>query len=307
MAKWRVACGVGAVGLCIIVASYWSAWGTIENFHEGWYKKSLADNLTMALVQYLGLPLGFAFLAAVAIWKPRLGSALFVLAGILVNSVLFGFRNAVGIQLILIPCLLLAALFVFGLVPHRHIAIGIALGLPIAIIIGVGVPLAWKVSHRLSYIPDRPLLWATSSETLVWAPPGPGWSAIGVDYRQALNTCDHLTPDGRSVDAHPQHLWRLPTVGEAVRAMNRGGRVAGCGYSGNLGPQSCKSEPDKEAPMWDPYSPIIYWWTSTDDAIGSNLRVSYSAYVHAVSKRRNGYTGFRAVRVATFRAQTEPS
>jgi len=293
--KSKTICGVTAVALCTVVACFWSVWGTIENFHEGWYQRTTLENLLLSVVQYVGWPIGFALLAVVGIWQPRLGAILFVSIGILLNAFLFGFRNAVGIQWILVPCLLIGMLFGLGDVPYRRWATGIVVGLPMAIILGIGIPLMWKVSHRLTEISNNSLFWKSGDVTLVWAPPGPGWPQSGVEHRQAEYISDHLTLDGRSLSKQPLHLWRLPTVDEAVLALNRGGKPAGCVFGGKPGFQPCKTEPDKEAPLWDPFSQVIYWWTGTDDAKGKNLRVAYNGYVLPVSKRATGDTGFRAV------------
>ncbi len=180
MAKpvWRAICGGGAVALSILIAGYWAVWGTIENFHEG-YLPSFGQNLTLALVQYLAWPIGFALLATLGIWKPKLGATVFVAVALALNLFLFRFQNFVGIVLILAPCVLLAVLFGIGTVPWPRIATWLVLGGPLLLMFGIGAPLAWKVSHRLDRIPMDPLVWKTSHETLVWAPPGPGWPLKG--------------------------------------------------------------------------------------------------------------------------------
>lgn len=296
--KWKVVCGIVAVMICTAIAELWSIWGAIENFHEGWYRRSLVQNLLLAAVQYWIWPIAFALLGVLAIRKPKIGAVLFACIGILLNVFLFGFRNSAGVELILVPCLILAVLFWFSAFPRRALAIWACAGLPILTIVAISLPLGWKVAHRITAIQDQPLVWQTGSETLVWAPPGPGWSAGGESYQVAVDTCSHLAPNGRTIGAKALNLWRLPTVEEAVHALDRGGQPAGCQYTGKPGFQDCRTEPDKEAPLWDPYSPVIYWWSATDDARGRNLRVAYNGYVLPVSKRGEGSTGFRAVRTA---------
>lgn len=59
-----------AVGCSTLVASVWAFWGIIENFHEGWYCKSLGQNLGLMFGQYLGFPL--AFVARLCLLSPDL-------------------------------------------------------------------------------------------------------------------------------------------------------------------------------------------------------------------------------------------
>lgn len=55
--------------------------------------------------------------------------------------------------------------------------------------------------------------------------------------------------------------------------------------------------PDKEPPLWETHSPIIYWWTATQPDTASAYLVSYSGWVFPNNIRfRPGYYGFRAVR-----------
>jgi hypothetical protein len=55
--------------------------------------------------------------------------------------------------------------------------------------------------------------------------------------------------------------------------------------------------PDKESPLWDVHSPVVYWWTATEAGPGRALRVCYNGHVMPLPKRvRYGYLGFRAVK-----------
>ena len=51
------------------------------------------------------------------------------------------------------------------------------------------------------------------------APGGPGWPQEGVNWHEAVQTCQMLNQDGKSIGSEPQNIWRLPTVDEAVRSM----------------------------------------------------------------------------------------
>lgn len=293
--------GLLGVIVALGISGLWSFWGAIECFHEGWYYHSLVDNLRLALVQYWCWPIAFSGLAALSIAKPKIGASLFVAIGLLTNAVLFHFQNMAGFDLMLLPCLLLAALFGFGSVPRPKLAVWIVVSLPLLVMIVISLPLLIKVSNRVTVIRNEPLVWATGVETLVWAPPGPGWPDKGVTYANAQWICDHLSYDGRTISAKRLQFWRLPSIHEAEHAMTRHGKMAGCDYSGKPGWQPCQIQPDKEAPIWNPFSQVIYWWTASDDDRGDNLRISYNGYVLPVQKRLTGYTAFRAVREPSLR------
>ena len=55
--------------------------------------------------------------------------------------------------------------------------------------------------------------------------------------------------------------------------------------------------PDKETPLWDRYSKIIYWWTGTGKDSVSAYLAAYNGAVSSQNKKfAAGYYGFRAVR-----------
>jgi hypothetical protein len=57
--------------------------------------------------------------------------------------------------------------------------------------------------------------------------------------------------------------------------------------------------PDKESPLWDLYSPVIYWWTSTEANEKEAWIVVYNGSVWPRTKKANWtYLGFRAVKIA---------
>jgi hypothetical protein len=295
-------CGIAAVALSTAISVFWTYWGTIENFHEGWYSRSLLGNIGLALVQYVGFPIVFMTLAALSIWKPKLGAAVFLAIGIGLNAFLFGFRNAVGIVLFLVPCAILAALFWFASFRRPRAALAVSLLPPLLLMLAIAVPLGWKVSHRLELQGNEALI----SGGLMWAPPGPGWPERGMSYQAAMERCAHLDASGREVVKERLGLWRLPTAEEAVAALNRGGSPAGCRFSGSEGFQRCDREPDKEAPLWDPHTMVIYWWTGSINESGKDMRVAYNGYVLPVSVKGAGgdYVGFRAVRSVDARPVT---
>ena len=72
----RLILGWSAVGLSTVLAGFWAFWGAIENFHEGWYYRSMWMNLAMMIAQYLLPVFLFVGAAIVAIRWRRPGGLL---------------------------------------------------------------------------------------------------------------------------------------------------------------------------------------------------------------------------------------
>jgi hypothetical protein len=88
-------------------------------------------------------------------------------------------------------------------------------------------------------------------------------------------------------------------VEEVVRSQHRQGRPAGGRWDPAAAGAQYAVTPDKEPPLWDPYSMVIYWWTSTESGGRDALIVVYNGQVWPRPKvARWGYLGFRAVREA---------
>jgi hypothetical protein len=113
----------------------------------------------------------------------------------------------------------------------------------------------------------------------------------------AKERCVFLSEDGLHLADEPQNIWRLPTVDEAVRSMTRGGKNAGGLWSEAAHKAEYRAKPDKESPLWDIYSPKIYYWTASE-ADGENAyRITYDGQVWPMPKSlRMGSQGFRAVK-----------
>ena len=60
----------------------------------------------------------------------------------------------------------------------------------------------------------------------------------------------------------PQDIWRLPTVDEAVRSMMLHGENAGGVWDEEAETAIYEVTPDKETPLWELHSQIIYYWTA---------------------------------------------
>jgi hypothetical protein len=79
--KKAVILGWIAVGMASLVSSLWAFWGVYESFHEGWYFKSLSQNLALT-VGYLAMMLVLVALSVLALRWPRTGGGLYQLFGV---------------------------------------------------------------------------------------------------------------------------------------------------------------------------------------------------------------------------------
>ena len=65
-----------AVGMSTVITCFWAFWGIIENYHEGWYSKSILSNIGMMFIQYLSPMLIFMVVTLISIYWPRVGGIL---------------------------------------------------------------------------------------------------------------------------------------------------------------------------------------------------------------------------------------
>ncbi len=108
-----------------------------------------------------------------------------------------------------------------------------------------------------------------------------------------------MTEDGKSLADTPQGIWRLPTINEAVRSLTRHDKNSGGVWNSETGRASYEIKPDKESPLWDTHSQIIYWWTSTEKDDKKAYIIVYHGGVFLRSKDlAMGSQAFRAVKEA---------
>ena len=132
---------------------------------------------------------------------------------------------------------------------------------------------------------------------LVWAPAGPGWPGSGTDWNEAGEVCQFLSADGLTLANSPQNFWRLPTVDEAVRSMTRQGENSGGVWDGEEEAAAYEITPDKESPLWNIHSQVIYWWTATEIDEEHAYIIVYDGKVWPRSKEFGpAYLGFRCVK-----------
>jgi hypothetical protein len=286
------------VGISILIACFWAFWGSIENFHEGWHSPSLLSNLGLTLVSMLPM-LFFVGLGLVSLRWPYVGSALHVLLALYLAFFFFSPRGGSGPQLIYGPLLLLGVLYAFGRPQPLRLAHVLLVGLPLLTYLLCGVEPAWRVASRVDDGNREARLVEGNGVRLIWAPAGPGWPDDGVDWAEANRRCRFLAADGKTLAATPQDIWRLPTVEEAVRSMARHGVNSGGVWEPATARASYRIRPDKESPLWDVHSPVIYWWTATELDDQTAYIVVYNGGVWPRKKElRPGYLAFRAVKRA---------
>jgi len=292
----RLIAGWVAVGLSILITCSWAFWGVIENFHEGWYFDSLLSNLGLMLAQYLSPMLVFLGVTLLSIFWPRFGAVLHLILSLLTLWFFRAFSNA-AIFLIVLPLTGLALLYWNGRLEPRRLAASLALGLPLVTLILAGIEPVIRVSQRFDDGDLDARLIHGNGVDLIWAPDGPGWPREGGDWHEADRACGHLNKNGSTLASNPQHIWRLPTVDEAVRSMSRHGQNCGGVWDSETPETTYEITPDKESPLWNVHSQVIYWWTSTELDEEHAYIIVYDGKVWPRAKRFNpAYLGFRCVK-----------
>jgi hypothetical protein len=285
-----------AVGLSIVITCFWAFWGIIENFHEGWFHASLLSNVGLMLLQYLSPILIFMGVTLFSIYWPRFGSGLHGILALLAVGFFQAFTNP-GVFFLILPLIGLGVLYWFGRPLPRWLATALVIGLPSLTLAISGAAPIFRVSQRFDDGNLQARLVNGNGLNLVWAPDGPGWPRTGENWYDAGQVCQYLTEDGLSRANEPQHIWRLPTVDEAVRSMARHGQNSGGVWDADVAKATYRTTPDKESPLWNVYSQVIYWWTSTEVDDERAYIIVYDGKVWPRGKNiRPAYLGFRCVK-----------
>ena len=285
-----------AVALSLAITCLWAFWGIVENFHEGWYYESSLSNLGLMFVQYLSPMLLFMGITLVSVFWPRAGAGLH---GILALGVAWFFEVWTNpVPLLLIPPLVgLGALYWYGRPQPRRVAASLALGLPLLTLAISGIGPAIRVSQRMDDGNLQARLVQGNGLALVWAPDGPGWPREGADWHDAQQACEYLSADGLTLAPVAQHIWRLPAVEEAVRSMARHGQNSGGVWAPVSAQATYQTRPDKESPLWNVHSQVIYWWTATEADQDHAYIIVYDGEVWPRAREFGpAYLGFRCVK-----------
>lgn len=293
-----------AVILTALLAAAWGWWGITENFHEGWYHERLVENLTLMVGQYLAPMLVVIALGLVSIRWHSVALGAHLAVAIAALWFFHAAKSPVVILFVAVPLLLLG--WGYRRSPSRGRVIGAALVvvIPLSCTLASGVGPALRVAQRYDDGQPGVTRLTSSSVDLLWAPPGPGWPATAISWGEATERAAHLSADGSTLLSTRLGIWRLPTAAEIVASQVRHGRLAGGRWDPVRGTADYAVTPDKESPLWDPHSPIIYWWTSDVVDDSTALIAVYNGQVRARPKTsRPGTLAFRAVR-ATGSAST---
>ena len=346
--------GYVAAGLMILITTVWTYWGMAEMYHEGWW------GAWYNRLPYLVPGAVCLALTLVALTWPRLGGVLIVLIGgaftlfFLDVQVVDGrltFERSLGGIMVSGPLVLLGGLFlVEGILKRRREAPSrpaapwwrrnlrylLALGPPLAVVVGVSAYMLPIVLTRLDDGDRSARLIEGHGVTLVWAPEGPGWNwrqpwggypswddvalygvpPVGLEDKPGYgrtahgwvhadaedmartNLCRYLSADGRTLLAQPQDVWRMPTTDELVRSLVRHGENAGCVWDGAIRQQAtCDVLPDKESPLWATDRAPVYYWSAGEYNAQEGYFVSYNGFVNATHKSGgNPRHSYRCVR-----------
>lgn len=292
----RQVVGWVAVSLSTAITCFWAFWGIIENFHEGWYFESMLSNLGLMFVQYLGPMIAFMGVTLVSIYWPRLGGGLHVILALLAAWFFHAFTNTV-VLLLLTPLIGIGMLYWFGRPQPRKLAFSVTIGLPMLTLILSGIGPALRASQRIDDGNLGARLVRGNGVDLIWAPDGPGWPQSGIDWYEARQACQHLREDGLSLASEPQAIWRLPTADEAVRSMARHGQNSRGTWDAETAQATYSTTPDKESPLWNLHSQVIYWWTATEVDEEHAYIIVYDGKVWPRAKQFSpAYLGFRCVK-----------
>jgi hypothetical protein len=289
--------GWAAVIITVIIASTWTYWGIIENFHEGWYSESILENLGMLIFQYLSIPIIFIVLSVISIRWPKAGLALYTGTGLFCAWFFSGASFQVLGLMIILPLIGIGLMYFLGRPEPKKWAYRIIILFPLVIILAVTsfkiVQLGQRVNDgnfAIRYVDGNGV-------RLAWAPRGPGWPDEGVTYYEALDRCRYLSEDGTTLMHEEQNIWRLPTVDEAVQSMTLHNENSGGSWDPVRREATYKKIPDKETPLWDPHSSIIYYWVLSDEeSERGNIIVYNGGVFDRIKNRKYGYLSFRAVK-----------
>ncbi|MGD9605282.1 MAG: DUF1566 domain-containing protein [Bacilli bacterium] len=292
---------IGWIGiiLTIFISSLWAYWGSIENFHEGWYAESIWENLFMFFFQYILITIVFVVLAIVSLKWKLIGAICHVaLAGFCLWFFSGASFSVLGL-LIIFPIIILGLLYFFGEPTQKKWGNRAILIIPTLIILAISVPQFIKISNRYDDGNLGMRVVEGNGITLTWAPRGPGWPDSGTTWEEAMEICKYLSEDGLTLMEEEQNIWRLPTIDEAVRSMMLHGENVQGEWDSETKIAHYSDTPDKESPLWDVHSQVIYYWTS--DVSSSQTDRAYIIVYHGgvfLKMKIDGqaYLSFRAVK-----------
>jgi hypothetical protein len=292
--KWNYnRSGWASLLLFTLFACLWGFWGIIENFYEGWYYTSVWMNLKLMFYQYLSPVLLFLILGLLLIYCRR-WSILFIL--LLGGWIIKYYGN----WFYFLPFLPSAILGYWGNIDNKKLALKIHLIAPICVIILAGIEPVYRVSTRIKkHTGETVLIHLNNHDFIRWAQEGPGWDHLPHNWYEAVQQASRIDSTGAILTKENLHIWRLPTIEEAVLSLHRHGTPAGGVWNSRKEKAEYKIMPDKEFPMWKRHAPIIYWWLASTPKSDTSYAymISANGIVKKVKKKaKAGYYGFRAIK-----------
>ena len=297
--KWRLIMGWSAVVLCLAISGLWSVWGILENFHEGWYSPELWVNIQLMLIQYLPVALIFMLLPIITMRWHRIGLGLFLALAAFVPFFFSGASFQVVYIMLAFPLIGLGVLFFFGRPQPFRLAAGLLAGIPLLIMIVIAIPNLIRISERINDGDFGQQQLDCQGQPITWAARGEGFPERGSTWADALHACQYLSADGTQLMDTPQNIWRLPSIDEAVRCQTYRNENAGGIWNSETKTAAYRHAPDKETPLWDSYSEIIYYWTAeaVPDSSGRAYIIDYKGGIFPKPTQYSpNYLSFRCVK-----------
>lgn len=256
------ALGWSAVIITILIGSFWSYWGIMEFFHEGWHSVSVANSLFLFFVQYASLTVLFILLPLLAMRYKKIGLIVFIALAIFARFFFDGASFFTAYILIAFPLIGLGLLYFFGNIPNKKLAISLIIIFPLGIMLIAGIPQFITVMQRIDDGNYGTRTLECQGKPLVWAPRGPGFPAESHTWNEAKEICARLNRDGDAISDTVLNIWRLPDIEEAVRCQMIHNENAGGIWNKEKRRAEYEKRPDKETPLWVPDWEVIYYWTS---------------------------------------------
>ncbi len=291
------------IGFILFLSGLWTFWGVSENFHEGWYFQSILKNLSLMFIQYLSIPTIIILLSLISIKWNKVGGILWIVLWIAFSYfIYFGGNIPFSLKRFLLwlpltfPFFLIGISFYYYEIKNKKTAYILTIGVPVVIFLSLGIPNLIRIQKRYNDHNFGKRLVKGNRITLIWAPKGPGFPERGTNWYKAKEICSHLDESGVNISNKRKNIWRLPTRDELVRSLTFHNKNCG-GYINKEGKPVYKIKPDKETPLWDPNSMIIYYWTSEAKDKKLSYLVSYNGRILArYASNGADYHGFRCVR-----------
>ena len=253
----------------------------------------------MLFFQYLLFSIIFVSLAVIILKWKKIGLALHFIVAAVSFWFFSGANFSVSGLMIVIPIIALGFVYYYGEPKPKKWAYRLLIAVPLIIILVISIPQGIKVSQRFNDNDFGMRIVQGNGVTLAWAPRGPGWPDKGTSWDEAQRICKYLSEDGTAIMEKEQNIWRLPTVDEAVRSMMIHGQNAGGVWDPIQGKASYERTPDKETPLWDVRSQVIYYWTadtSVQDERQAYIIVYHGGVYDKLKTDGESYLSFRAVK-----------